>query len=203
MATPHRAGIVLAGGYSTRFGTQEKALANLDGKPLLAHAVTGIAPAVDGVLVNCRQEQVPRFRDALASVSADVAFVCDPEPDRGPAAGLATACDAVDAPHIAVVACDMPFVDAAFLDWLFGERDDADGVVPCVDGTPQPTHAVFATKPTRRATDDVVRNASGSLRDVLERLDIVEIPESCVVEKTAKTSFVDINTPEDLENRSG
>lgn len=194
-----RAGIVLAGGYSTRFGEREKALARLDDQPLLARAVNGIAPAVDGVLVNCRRDQLSEFRSALASLSTDIAFVCDPEPDEGPAAGLRSALDATAAPFFAVVACDMPFVDATFLDWLFEVVNGADAAVPYVDGTLQPTHAVFATAPTRRATDDAVENASGCLRDVLDRLDLVEIPESRVIERTAKTSFVDINTSAEIE----
>jgi molybdopterin-guanine dinucleotide biosynthesis protein A len=199
-ASKGRVGVVLAGGYSTRFGEHEKALAKLDGQPLLFHAVKGVAPAVDTVLVNCRRDQLPKFRSALDSISTDIVFVCDPEPDRGPAAGLRTALDDVAAPLVAVVACDMPYIDAAFFDWLFEEMNDADGVVPYVEGKPQPTHAVFATKPTRRAADDAVKNASGSLRDVLDRLDLVEIPESRVVEKTAKTSFVDVNTSAELES---
>jgi molybdopterin-guanine dinucleotide biosynthesis protein A len=199
MATRRRAGVVLGGGYSTRFGEQAKALATLDGRPLLAHAVAGVAPAVDGVVVNCRQDQLPGFRRALSSTPTDIAFVCDPHPDRGPAAGLAAALDAVAVPLVAVVACDMPFVDAAFLAWLFEELADGDGAVPVVEGIPQPTQAVFATEPTRRAATATVTDGSGSLQDVLDRLDTVEIPESRVFEHTANTSFVDINTPAELE----
>ena len=198
MGCQGRAGIVLAGGYSTRFGEREKALAELAGEPLLAHAVTGVAPAVERVLVNCRRDQLGDFTDALASTPTAVEFVCDPEPDAGPAAGLRTALGTVAEPTVAVVACDMPFVDAALLDWLFEERNGTDAVVPYVDGAPQPTHAVFATEPTRRAADDAVRHASGSLRDVLDRLDYVEIPESRVIEKTDITSFADVNTPAEL-----
>jgi molybdopterin-guanine dinucleotide biosynthesis protein A len=199
MGTRSRAGIVLAGGYSTRFGQQEEALAELDGTPLLVHAVTGIAPAVDGVVVNCRRDQLPAFRRALTATPTDVVFVCDPAPDRGPAAGLATALSAVAAPVVAVVACDMPFVDAAFLTWLFEEMRDADGAVPYVGEESQPTHSVFATEPTRRAAAAAVRNGSGSLRDVLDRLDVVEIPERRLVEQTQKASFLDIDTPAELE----
>lgn len=198
MGSQQRAGVVLAGGYSTRFGEQEKALADLDGRPLLAHVVTGVAPAVDSMLVNCRRDQLQDFQRALASTGPDVEFACDPEPDSGPAAGLRTALDSVTTPLVAVVACDVPFVDATFLDWLFEEMNDADGVVPYVDGAPQPTHAVFATEPTRRAASDAIENASGSLRDVLDRLDLVRIPEARVVGVTAKSSFVDINTPAEL-----
>lgn len=193
-----RTGVILAGGYSTRFGEDDKALARLDNQPLLVHAVNGLAPAVDAVLVNCRREQLPEFRRVLASESTKIAFVCDPEPDAGPAAGLGIALDAVTTPFVAVLACDMPFVDAEFLDWLFGEIDDAEGAIPYVDGVPQPTHAVFQSEPTRRAVADAVLNASGSLRDVLDRLTLVEIPETQVLDRTAQTTFVDVNTPADL-----
>jgi molybdopterin-guanine dinucleotide biosynthesis protein A len=199
MGSLKRTGVVLAGGYSTRFGEQEKALAKLDGQPLLAHAVKGVAPVVDGVLVNCRRDQLPMFRNVLTSISTDIAFVCDPKPGAGPAAGLRTALETVDTSRVAVVACDMPFVDAAFLDWLFGVMNDADGAVPYVDGVPQPTHAVYATKPTRRAAEDAVTNASGSLRDVLARLDTVDVSESRVLENTSRTSFVNVNSPTELD----
>jgi molybdopterin-guanine dinucleotide biosynthesis protein A len=199
MANGTRAGVVLAGGYSTRFGAREKALAKLDGQSLLAHAVDGLAPVVDGVIVNCRRDQATEFRTVLKSTTADVAFVCDPTPGRGPAAGLATALAAVAAPNVALVACDMPFIDATFLDWLFEAMGDAAGAVPHVENNPQPTHAVFATERTRRAARDAVTNGSGSLRDVLEQLDTVEIPDSRVLEETSKESFTDINTPAALE----
>lgn len=190
---------MLAGGYSTRFGAQEKALAELAGEPLLAHVVTGVAPAVDRVLVNCRRDQLGDFRDALASTPTSVEFVCDPEPDMGPVAGLRAALDTVAESTVAVVACDMPFVDAAFLDWLFEELNGGDAVVPYVDGAPQPTHAVFATELTRGAADHAVRNAPRSLRDVLDCLDVVEIPESRVIDKADTKSFADVNTPAELE----
>ena len=193
-----RTGVVLAGGYSIRFGEREKALAELAGQPLLVHAVNGVTPAVDNVVVNCRRDQLPSFRDALAPVLDDVAFVCDSEPDEGPAAGLATALDAVAASRVAVVACDMPYVDATFLEWLFEVMDEADGAVPYVKGAPQPVHAVFVTEPARRAAYDALTNASGSLRDVLDQLDIVEISEARVFEKTVEASFVDVNTPSEL-----
>ena len=199
-ASSGRAGVVLAGGGSTRFGEREKALAELDGKPLLARAVDGLAPAVDGVVVNCRDDQVSAFRSALNSSSTDIAFACDPTPDMGPAAGLVAALAAVAVPRVAVVACDMPFVDARFVDVLFGSMGDAAGVVPRVGGRRQPTCAVFRTEPARLAARDAVTDDSGSLRDVLGRIDVVELPESRVLAETSRETFTDVNTPAALED---
>lgn len=199
-ATDVRAGLVLAGGHSTRFGDREKALAELDGRPLLGHAVDGLAPVADGVVVNCRREQVAAFRPVLRSASVDVAVAPDPVPGRGPAAGLAAGLSAVSAARVAVVACDTPFVDAAFLDYLFDQVADSDGAVPRVDDHRQPTHAVFRTGPARRAARASVADGDGSLRDVLDRLDVRVVPESEVLARTSRRSFTDVNTPAALRD---
>lgn len=73
-----RLGAVLAGGRSTRFGS-DKALATLDGVRLLDRQVAWLAPYCDAVIVMGRQ---------------DPAHVCVPdwpEPDRGPLGGFAGA----------------------------------------------------------------------------------------------------------------
>ena len=69
-------GAVLAGGRSTRFGS-DKALALLGGQSLLDHAIAAIRPQVDAVVV------VGDRTDGLATV-ADW-----PRPDMGPLGGIA------------------------------------------------------------------------------------------------------------------
>ena len=77
-----RTGIVLAGGRSERFPTVDKALAPLDGEPLVHHAAATLAPVVDDLVVNCRRDQREAFAEALAEF--DPAFAIDAVPDRGP-----------------------------------------------------------------------------------------------------------------------
>jgi molybdenum cofactor guanylyltransferase len=73
-------GAILAGGQSRRFGS-DKALALLDGKPLLDHVSDALCPQVDALVVAGREWL------GLESV-ADL-----PEPGLGPLAGLAGALD--------------------------------------------------------------------------------------------------------------
>jgi len=193
-----RAGLVLAGGHSRRFGDRDKLLATLDGRPLIAHAVAGLAPGVDGVVVNCRHEQVPGFRDALAGLSASVAVAPDPDPDRGPAAGLAAGLSPVSARWVAVVTGDAPFVDAAFLDFLFDRAAAREGAVPHIGGHPQVAHAVYRTEAVRRAAVEVVTAGDGSLRSVADRLDVAFVTEASVLDRTAPRTFQDVDTPADL-----
>jgi molybdopterin-guanine dinucleotide biosynthesis protein A len=196
------AGLVLAGGYSTRFEGGDKALATLDGRPLLDRAVAGLSPAVDGVVVNCRRAQVGPFRTALSPPvgtsggAAGVAFAPDPVPDRGPAAGLAAGLAPVSATRVAVVAVDYPFPDPALFAFLFGRLAQAgvEAAVPRVDGYRQPTHAVYRTGAVRAVADD----GDGSLRAVLDRLDVETVPESEVLARTSRATFTDVNTRADL-----
>ncbi|MBO9602152.1 MAG: molybdenum cofactor guanylyltransferase [Novosphingobium sp.] len=69
-------GVVLAGGRSSRFGS-DKALAELGGKPLLAHAVERLGAWCDDVVVAGRET-------AAARGIADW-----PRPDMGPLGGIA------------------------------------------------------------------------------------------------------------------
>lgn len=132
MTEPARVGLVLAGGFSTRFEAGEKTLATIAGRPLLAHAIDGVAPAVDGVVVSCREEQLADFRPVFDAAPVTVAPAPDPVTDRGPAAGVANALESVEASLTAVVAGDMPFVDAAFLEELFDRLATAEGEMTAV-----------------------------------------------------------------------
>lgn len=196
-----RAGLVLAGGYATRFGDEDKALAELRGRPLLVSAVDGLRPAVAGVVVNCRHAQLPRFRQALRGASG-VAFAPDPVPNRGPAAGVAAGLAPVAAPAVAIAAVDAPFVDPDLYEFLFtrleaGDRPDA--AVPVVDGYDQPTRAVYRVEPASRAAVAAVRADQASFRAILDRLDVFRVPEPEVLARTPRRTFLDVNTRADLE----
>ncbi|MFB6163514.1 MAG: molybdenum cofactor guanylyltransferase [Halococcoides sp.] len=195
-----RAGVVLAGGQSTRFEGAEKALATLNGRPLLDHAVEGVATATDLVVVSCRTDQVTAFRHLLAERS-DVVIVPDRVPDRGPVAGLVAALDALDASSVAVVACDHPLVDGAFLEWLFDALGDHDACVPRLDGHRQPTHAVYRTTPARQVARAV--GATGGLQTVLDRLDCRVVPEESVLARTDRATFTDVDTRDRLAALDG
>ena len=111
MAGPRLLGAVLAGGKATRFGS-DKALALLDGRPLIEHAIASLEPHVAGVVVCGRDD--PRW-----TCLAD-----RPAPDLGPLGGLAAALlHAREQGFDAVLStgCDMPSLPAALVEALIGE----------------------------------------------------------------------------------
>ncbi|PSP45582.1 molybdenum cofactor guanylyltransferase, partial [Halobacteriales archaeon QH_10_70_21] len=58
-----RAGVVVAGGRSTRMGDREKAVVELAGQPLVARIADRLAAVTDEFVVNCRADQ----REAIAA----------------------------------------------------------------------------------------------------------------------------------------
>jgi molybdopterin-guanine dinucleotide biosynthesis protein A len=104
-------GVVLAGGRSSRFGS-DKALALLAGRTLLDHAIAGLAPHVEAVAICGRQ--VPGF----------AAIADRPRPGLGPLGGLAGALR-YGADHgyagVLTTGCDMPVFPPELAQALIGE----------------------------------------------------------------------------------
>lgn len=91
-------GAVLAGGRSSRFGS-DKALALLEGRPLIDHVVAALAPQVDAVVICGRRDPARRALDDR------------PGPGLGPLGGLNAALHHARAEGFALVltaGCDMP-----------------------------------------------------------------------------------------------
>lgn len=193
-----RGGLVLAGGYSTRFGEADKAFAELGGRPLVQHALARLSHVTDGLLVSCRDEQLTRLRRTLLDTGISVGAVPDPVPDRGPAAGIAAGLAPCRTTYAAVAACDTPLVDPELLSVLFERAEGGDGAVPRIDGRLRPTLAVYRTAAIRDACERSIASGDGSLRKAVEWLDVVVVPEDRVGRETDLQRLHDVNTPGDL-----
>jgi len=138
-ANEYWAGIVLAGGQSRRMGT-DKAVIDFDGMTLLRRSVAAFQQAqVDEVVVVGRTE----LPEDLGTVKA----VADRQADAGPLGGIVTGLLTIieDRPRTPaapvdrelagamVLACDLPFVDAAAIRMLL-DRAHASPHAPGVLG---------------------------------------------------------------------
>ena len=201
-----RAGVIIAGGFSKRFGDADKAVATLGGTPLIRRVADRLTTVTDDLVVNCRREQVPAIRTALESAAFDPTFAVDPTPDLGPVAGILTGLEATDAPVTAVVACDMPFVDPAVLGLLFdrldghGGPDRLEAVVPRLeDGWYQTTQAVYRTDAMATACRAALEADETKLLAPLDRLEWMVVDEETIREHGSLESFESIDTRADLD----
>lgn len=215
--------IVLAGGFSRRFGDREKLTAPVGDEPMLRRVVRTVEPLSRQVVVNCRREQRGQFEEALDppdARSVPVTFSFDDPPDGGPLAGLATAIDAVDADAAIVIGGDLPLVRtdalAALLSALgeeFGgggdesDPESVDAALPSVDGRLQPLCAACRTPPLRTELAAIPDPRDRPVVAAFDDLSIRTVPASRL--PGGETSFGNVNTPGDrrevtrlLEGRS-
>jgi molybdopterin-guanine dinucleotide biosynthesis protein A len=136
------AGIVLAGGRSSRMGTPKAAL-EWHGSTLLRRITGIVARGVDGPVVVVRAHG-----QALPPLPESVEVVEDAREGRGPLQGLAAGLAALDGRVDAAYASstDAPLLHPAFVRCVLGALDDdVDVVLPRAGGFPHPLAAVYRT----------------------------------------------------------
>lgn len=138
------AGVVLAGGRSSRMGTSKAAL-EWHGSTLLYRTTALLARTVDGPVV-----VVAAPGQDLPALPAGVEVVADPVEGRGPLQGIAVGLSAVAgrATRAFVCSTDMPFLHPAFVRCVLGRLagpDDADVALPFARGFRQPLAAGYRT----------------------------------------------------------
>jgi molybdopterin-guanine dinucleotide biosynthesis protein A len=193
-----RSAVVIAGGRSTRFGDRDKAVADLAGTPMIRRVVDRLDGVVDDLVVNCRTDQVDPIEDALTSSPLDPTVALDGTPDEGPMAGIATGLRAAAGDYSVVVACDMPFVDPEFADYLFGRAEGHDAAVPRPDEWFQTTQAVYRTDPMRAACEEALARGERKIIEALFELDYVVVDREGIERQTTMETFENLNTREEF-----
>lgn len=134
LASPPITGVILAGGRSSRMG-QNKALMTLGGQRLIDRVVAVMRQVFPEVLLVTN----------TPAVYADLGLPMVPDmwPDAGSLGGICSALSHATTPACAVVACDMPFLQAPLWQYLIAQLPEADVVVPEVLGEVQTLHAIY------------------------------------------------------------
>ena len=137
------AGFILAGGASSRMG-RDKALLDFGGVPLILRTARLLEPLVDKVIVVGTPS---RYKKLGLLAIADDAHVHDgpDRPGRGPLAGIAAALTATQSRWNLILACDLPYLSAEWLDWLLSRalRSSGEAVVPRTERGIEPLAAMY------------------------------------------------------------
>jgi len=189
-------GIVLAGGRSARFGADKLAV-EVDGRPLLHHAIEAVATVARSVIVVA----APGANPALpAGLEDRVRVVNDPENFGGPLVGLAAALADADAPIALVVGGDMPRMVPLVLRRLVATIGHGRPAVSLeIPGRIHPLPMALDVAAARSAAAVVLERGGRALRDLLHELGAVSIPALVwLALDPAGVTIVDIDRPEDL-----
>ncbi len=131
-------GLILAGGKSTRFGS-DKASALLLGRPLLQWAAAALEPVCSSLVV----VRAPGQTLPPVDFDGEMTVVDDAYEAKGPLAGLTTGFAAVATPLCFAQPCDAPLVRPGLVSYLAGLAEGFDIVCPHVGGFLQPLAAVY------------------------------------------------------------
>ncbi len=183
-ARPVIAGLVLGAGAGTRFGAASKLLAELDGRPLLEHAVAAACavPELDRVVV-VLGAQAQKIRQSVAFGRAEVVLCADWE--RGQSFSLRCGARAlVEAEKVIVTLGDVPGMSPEL-------------IARFVDQPPL-TRAVYRGRPghpvvlgrTELAALETVEGDVGA-KDLLTGGNLIECGDL--------STGTDVDTPQDLE----
>ena len=104
----HITGIVLAGGMSTRFGS-DKLAAEVEGESLLRRAMKSVGQVSDEVIVVLAVDGSP------PDLGTGVTFVHDAEAGQGPLQGVVAGLTAAQPGTAVIVGGDMPFLSSEVL----------------------------------------------------------------------------------------
>lgn len=153
--------VLLAGGESRRMG-QDKATVVFNGKPLWEiqlDLLRKLQPRE--IFLSARGDPVWR--------PADVNFVIDQAPSRGPLSGLAATLPRIQTDHLLALAIDMPLMTEDFLRSLCGVVKPSCGVVAIIGDRVEPLAAIYP----KSADSDFITALSGpdfSLQSLAKRL---------------------------------
>lgn len=135
------AGVVLAGGRSSRMGQAKATLPWFD-STLLRRVVGLVARGVDGPVVVVRAPGQP-----LPGLPVGIEVLEDPDEGRGPLQGIAVALAALRPTSASAFVCatDLPMLHPAFVRRVTRAGADSDVVLPVVGGHRQPLAASYRT----------------------------------------------------------
>jgi molybdenum cofactor guanylyltransferase len=195
--TPPAAGIVLAGGKSTRMGTS-KAMLPFGPETMLQRIVRLLRTVVSPIVVVA--EATADLNVGLYGLPGDVIFTRDEREGRGPLEGLRAGLHALPEPidRAYVTSCDVPLLVPGFVTEMLALSAGYDATVMEIDGFPHPLSAIY-----RRATLPHVEEllAQDKLRPVFlyERVNTRKVRPDEITTDPSLQTLRNLNTREDYE----
>jgi molybdopterin-guanine dinucleotide biosynthesis protein A len=182
-------GALVAGGRGSRLGGVPKGLLRLEGEPLVARTLRLFGAVFAGSLV------VANDPSPYAEFGAPV--VPDRIAGRGAPGGLHAALAAAPTPWVFTAGCDMPFLAADAVRWLWAQRGDAQAVAVVWKGQLQPLHA-FWSRACLPTVERMLAAGQPSMWQLATAVGARLLDEAAWRElDPAGRAFENVNTPED------
>jgi molybdopterin-guanine dinucleotide biosynthesis protein A len=159
--------IVMAGGQSSRMGT-DKSLLPINGRSMIEAICRQLVGNFEQILISAKEE--------LAFAFLGFPIVKDKVCGQGPLMGLASALESSTNQLNFVTACDIPYIDLRFVRRMLREAQNFDVVVPIRDdGRLEPLFAIYR-KSVIPAINSVLSAGGRKMSDFFDRCNVKYIP---------------------------
>jgi molybdenum cofactor guanylyltransferase len=184
-------GIILSGGSSRRMG-ENKAFLRVGGERMIDRTVRLFRTLFREVLIVTV--------NPLDYLDQEAAIVTDIIPGKGALGGLYTGLFYSGDEYAFAAACDMPFLNGAFIEYMVARATGYDIVVPSLPDGLQPLHAIYSRRllPLIRARLD--RNLLKIAGFYPGQRILTISPDTVHPFDPAGRMFLNINTPRDVMN---
>lgn len=183
-------GVILAGGKSSRYGAN-KALVPVEGIPLIEHVIAvlrGLFKSV--VLITNTPDEYARFHLPMYE---------DLIKGLGPLGGIYTALKCISEEAGFFAACDMPYLNPAFIAHMLELGRDHDAVVPRIGWKLEALHALYR-KTCLPPMERLIQNGQYQVIRFFDEVSVRYVEEDEIRKFDPSLHlFLNINRPEDLE----
>jgi molybdopterin-guanine dinucleotide biosynthesis protein A len=179
-------GIILAGGKSTRMGT-DKALIQIAGKTLLERVIEVCRPICSEIIISSNN---PEHDKSGYQIIPDEIHNC------GPIGGIYSCLKKSETNWNFIVSVDTPFVTSDFIQFLAGQTENCDVVVPVHSGEKEPLIALY-NKNCLREVQKQIEHREYKMHHLIAKLNARYVDTFEWVGKTPLL-FKNLNRPDDL-----
>ena len=184
-------GIILSGGKNTRMGGENKAFVSIDGEFIIDRTINLFREMFDEIIIVTNSP--------LEYIDYDVQIATDIIKNKAALGGIYTGLIHASSDHCFVVACDMPFLDGRFIEYMIGRIERYDIMVPETKEGFQPLHSIYSKKciPFIKKLIDSDRL---KIRPLFKQVRTLIIPpETITTFNSTERMFLNINSQEDLD----
>lgn len=185
------AGIVLAGGQSSRFG-EPKALAIWKGTTFVEHIVQVMESILQDVVVISHTDIKERVEQLVqVPVIEDISNY----KGNGPLAGIVSGMEYIDSDWYIVMPCDAPNVSNEWITILLEQTsDEYDAVIPIINGRKQPLLAAYHNR-VKEKIYALLQEEKRSMGQLLSQCNVKYIAGEDV--QVNVDWFINVNTKEE------
>lgn len=185
-------GIILAGGKSSRMGTN-KALLSIDGKSVIEHVVAELDSIVNNIIIVTNSFEDYAF--------LNLPMVEDEWKDMGPLAGIHAGLSATKTEHNLLVACDMPFISARLGSVLLGQLTEYQVAIPKISDKIHPLFAAYR-KEVKEEAKAALEQKQLRIREMFRNIHVkimneIELNDYGI--KLSESDLFNMNHPEEYE----